>query len=476
MYKIRLALNVGLFCLLSACGHKSDSPVSSSFLQDPFLPIATNVQRAKLWCASSSDCPENIGYIISIRNIRGNKGEIHQCTGFLVAPGIVATNSHCIPDEVKADANKCPIHLGIKFPKTANRAEESHICEKLLFASQIVAEHGTEGYLANPDFAFFSIKTPSTRQPFQFTRQGISDNEELTAFTVNPTSEYEARGELKKKSCVAIKGSSLITGDSHPLSDIALVFGSQCKMIGGNSGSPIIARDGRVAGLLFATVVEEQEFRDALPSHLLLGKVEIPSYVTNVACLKEIPAEIANLEAPPPMCEPSAKQKNEQLALASRESQLSEKLGATIEAKFREWVKTAPTLFKYSASTHITGGNYEAFENGRDRDFYMLTKIHCLKPVNQWENGYRSSRNDRNTPEASIWLPTEVTAKPKFDAYLRLRPIAEIRSDIRTQVSFDLRKVETNTQPAGILGNRSFNLRFCTPDELAKPDQFTIER
>lgn len=51
------------------------------------------LRLAEISCLDPQVCPENIGLVINF-NQKQAGFEVQSCTGFLVAPDIVATNSH----------------------------------------------------------------------------------------------------------------------------------------------------------------------------------------------------------------------------------------------------------------------------------------------------------------------------------------------------------------------------------------------
>lgn len=204
---------------------------------------------------------------------------LSECSGFLIADDIVATNSHCIPDSVKRDHNHCDGHVfGILSPVEGSTSEEVVECSELITASNIDDNAPTAGR----DYAFFRLKKKANRQAFSVNYSGIPSDEGMIAQTVNfERGSGEAIGTYIPKKCKTLQDTILLPEYNHNQSPLFAV--GICDIIPGNSGSPLTNSEGTVAsGILQATLNDPaknilQPMMSVNPGPLAFG--------TNFACI-----------------------------------------------------------------------------------------------------------------------------------------------------------------------------------------------
>lgn len=196
-----------------------------------FISLAGARGEYNVACESVEDCP---GFVAGLRHDFG------VCTSFLVNKNTMATNLHCIAEDLRKENADCSQRMKVMFPKTSALPAETFDCEKIISVSSPLQEKGI-----SVDYAFFKIKGESSRPSLEISQKGISDQAAMTIFKVDPVGDH---GVLKKVQCEAIQKTVL---NPYFLSDLSpLVFLSPCNIIKGNSGSPIIASDGSVRGIV----------------------------------------------------------------------------------------------------------------------------------------------------------------------------------------------------------------------------------
>lgn len=93
--------------------------------------------------------------------------QLGQCSGFLIAEDIVATNSHCVPKLLKENEKSCDQFLAVKFIGFhGDGLPNIYSCEELLKFSSLDA--------LGPDYAFFRI-APTGINPLPISQAGIDD-------------------------------------------------------------------------------------------------------------------------------------------------------------------------------------------------------------------------------------------------------------------------------------------------------------
>jgi Trypsin len=239
----------------------------------------------KLVCATPGGlCPEALALFVS-RSIGEKDSEFFQCTSFLVAPNMIATNSHCIPQDLRAENASCSGRIQAIFGRSAHAPAQKFDCERVLSSSQIFEEKTHPEYMKRPDYAFIQLKSAvPRRQPLRFSREGLPDGFLLKVPTIDPSEDpMEIRSTLKIKTCRTMQNSLVSPGYTHAFANLASSAG--CETIHGNSGSPMLDVSGRVRAILYGA-------RDGKDQLGHTGAVEMPkkfkttTLLSNAACIE----------------------------------------------------------------------------------------------------------------------------------------------------------------------------------------------
>lgn len=435
-----------LIPLLWACAPAR--PVTSNLIeQNPRLPMALNMKYATLTCADGAACPENVGYLLA------NAGEsmISQCTGWLVAPDIVATNSHCIPDEMKKDAAKCVGNMSIKLPATKGLPEEILDCARVLYFSPIAEKQGDDGFIKKADYAFFRLTRPSRRKVIAVSREGIHDQQDLTVFSVDPQSRQEPVGKLFKRVCRPYKNTLLLPEDTTALADVSVAFGDGCVARHGNSGSPVLNSRGEAVGWLHGGIMEDTDLERVFPDQTVLeGKMKRAAILTNAACVPAL-ATVSALGALPARCAPEARRELAQKAAQERNVTQSQNIVKGVSLIYGGWLAKATNVLKFRSAAVVP------VIKGRGVRFTIEPSVECVLPA--WS---------APTAEAAY---AQLPAKDGATGALRMRlqkPTiqVEMKFDVYWRVQFRVSRqapvnIEFNVDPTKV--------RACTPVEAATP-------
>lgn len=199
-----------------------------------FLCFAS-ISFADVFCEKASDCPENVGQVIIVES-----GASKVCTGFLIKEDIMATNLHCVPESLKTIGASCAKQIKIQFPGQKMQDADLNECDKVLFLSAPLQNNSL-----NVDLALFKFKKSFGRKIFKISQDGFPFDSEYILFKIDPDSKG---GLLKRITCLPKPHSILnpyFVTEKSPIINL-----NPCVAVKGNSGSPILSRDGYVRGML----------------------------------------------------------------------------------------------------------------------------------------------------------------------------------------------------------------------------------
>lgn len=231
-----------LLCsLLFSCAKVKWQEGDTTILTKPVknLSEAQNIATsAQVSCGEIGGCNPSVGMLTM-----ASSTEVGACSASMISSDIAITNSHCIPEDLKASGSSCQGRIWLTFvnsPGLDKRLE----CSQVLEATDI-----NEGGLVE-DMAFIRFTTKSNRPALPISHQGFRDGETVALHKVNPFfSDRSAKGILGVEHCKTIHGTDF-TKSNDPRYRM-MIFGD-CTVIHGNSGGPLIAGDGSLRGVIQA--------------------------------------------------------------------------------------------------------------------------------------------------------------------------------------------------------------------------------
>lgn len=235
------ALLLGTLLIATACGQGNKSDGTSKMIQkgqledgvDPFVGEQT------LACTSlDGQCPQAVGRLLTVFPDKS----FSSCTGFLITPQIIMTNSHCI--EGMSSEDYCAQTRFIVRTGKGMKAKAVR-CSEVLQVNPLTEE---ETHNDN-DYAFIKLSEPSDVKPLVIDAQsGVSENQTYSVWSID--ARDGGMGRVVRRDCEAIQRSLVLPHFEDQFSSIVAL--NDCAIIPGNSGSPILNSAGQAVAIAYA--------------------------------------------------------------------------------------------------------------------------------------------------------------------------------------------------------------------------------
>ncbi len=281
--------------MLLGCGSKESNDTS---VVDNTIPLNGKkelreaLEQSTVTCMESS-CPSNVAKLVFWQEDEFSDEQINfgVCSGTLIDEDTIVTNSHCIPSEISYDGASCYGQIVVQFPEADGLREAENV-------DCMTVKKVNDHLSGAPDLAI--IKVGASRYNRQ--RTTVQPNHMLNAkkiysYTMNPGqySYNQFSGYLYKKSC-NVSTHSILTGEIKRYSSDALIYGYDCDVISGNSGSGVFSDSGNLIGVIHSRIDKNEVMSQFRSNGINVGYLKYMGLFVNIGCLDEygVPARSGN--------------------------------------------------------------------------------------------------------------------------------------------------------------------------------------
>ncbi len=348
----------------SNSGYQPDSRIPTNSPEDAL----SGALRTSVFC-TSAECNPSVGmYIVT------DGSDLGACTASLIGDSLAVTNTHCIPDDLRAAGSDCSNRIFIFFPGMPGRASERADCAEVIHTTNISSKR------VMPDVAFIRLKAKPSRPVLGFSGDGFEASKVYHVEKVNPIQnrdELAFTGELTNADCRAVYATEYTPATKGPGSPV-IAFGD-CEIEHGNSGSPILDDLGRIHGVIQAMAsgfLGGTRYDDFEKKPMKVGMG------TNLGCVNQ-PGVLPE-HAIASTCNDGISDSDAAAATAANQKSATEKVGDDLAASARNSIsKSVDSIFEWKSASVAARGLIVI-----QKRITLVPK--CVRPLKEWISSYKS--------------------------------------------------------------------------------------
>lgn len=384
-------------------------------------------------CESLDNCP---GFVAGL----AADGQ-SVCTSVLVGADLVATNLHCLPEDLRKEGASCGGRISFFFPATRNLSAESFECEKIKAVSSPLKDSAL-----TPDWAFLKLSHSVARPKVSINTSGFADGERITIYKIDPSAANDGTGTLKKITCPVVQrtlANPFFLNDRSPM--VSLL---PCSIIKGNSGSPLLNENLELKGVLNSV---------GSPADVSLKKAPFSQvgFGSNFSCLNI--SDIAQASAPDIRCGKSFTQKDAAVASAELVREVIKPLMDSFNKDVNAQIERLHTQAKWVVQWDISQQDHP-FDGLQAKVSEITFKPSCIN--------IRKAKLQQQQSNLQARLVTYKLNYLEWALELQLdssgRPKAHLTSnDVSPSLSFAPQQLITGTKGEFTFNGQAYKLPFC---------------
>jgi hypothetical protein len=168
-----------------------------------------------------------------------------RCTATLIGPDQILTASHCLAQGARSAGASCA-GAWMAFPsRSPERASEIEwiACKRVLEVSV-----APDGSALHQEFARLQLAGPSTRAPLELDARPLAEHSIVRVISVTPHPVYPRTLGLESRLCLSVSSQPAVAALGLEADRVGWL--ASCPIYAGNSGSPVLDRDGRVRAIV----------------------------------------------------------------------------------------------------------------------------------------------------------------------------------------------------------------------------------
>jgi len=333
--------------------------------------------RQQIYC--QGPCPEGVGVLFAVQA----DAKVSRCTAFLIENDVLATNSHCVPADLRNKGSRGRGRMLVKLP----RFDESIEVDFVIHASDL----SKKDRLAQ-DYAFLNLKYPARAEPLKVTREGIGDGHSYDIWRVDEEKGIFPNSFLiSRLTCQAKQGTGLFPQFRQDQSPLAIF--NRCHIVQGNSGSPVLNARGEAVGIMSAYFRVENTSVGALMKPEDLIKLPRVAFASNFACIDDFRKNR----------KPLAEACGEDLSMKAQAAEFwarynhslrgaGKDLDAQVQHQISQWVEQHSKVFKWKIVPVASSSSSADFFAATYANPPVKAEIECLQNPEGWLGNFTKRR------------------------------------------------------------------------------------
>lgn len=232
-----------------SCGNKSGSEGKKEvWISESQINEVMASQNFDCASVSSGSCPEGVTRLMILNKTNPSKSGV--CSGFMVNEDTLVTNNHCVPDAATCKNTYIAIYK--------NGSYEEARCSQFI---KTFKDYKTGDARKMLDATIVKINKKWSGKTFKLSEQRASEGEVVTAWVVDHIGvDKGEEGNLSDSRITEFNCTVASVDDKE-----SMVL-SNCPIVQGNSGSPVVNSLGEIVGIIWGTTARGIDSTYDLPT------------------------------------------------------------------------------------------------------------------------------------------------------------------------------------------------------------------